>query len=112
VVVQEVPLVDLGPPTLESARQQPTEPSDELGFVAALEVVLPHADHLPALGTKDAVDPPVTGLVGEDLLLPEGGIPLGPDDVLRASMPEATVHEHRDLRPLEYEVRSDRELPP
>jgi hypothetical protein len=88
----------------ERREEQLSQAAEELGFILPPKFVFPHADHRPAFGAEEAVDAEVAGLVGGDLLPPEGGVGLGLGRVPGAAVPEAAVHKHRGLEFGENEV--------
>lgn len=67
-------------------------------------LVLPHPQRQPPGGSQAFVSVTITPLIALDLGSPEFSIALGPRCVLRASVPEAPVHEDSDLRPSEQDV--------
>ena len=51
--------------------------AEEGGLVLTRKLVFPYAQHLPSCAAEAAVDLSIPGLVGGDLLPPEGGVGLG-----------------------------------
>lgn len=68
--------------------------------------VLPHANHVPAGGLEEAVDPPIPLDIRRELGRPPRPIVRGDGCVLRAAVPETTVDEDSDLRWPENDVGS------
>lgn len=68
--------------------------------------MLPKGDHQPAaLAQRDSV-PRIPLLVRKDLLTPPFRIVLRRDEVLRTSVPEASIDEHDHLRGAKHQIRS------
>lgn len=72
--------------------------------------MLPDAEDGPAETAQGAVHLPVAGPVGGVLVAPELRITLGLDEVPRAAVPKAAVHEHRGLQFWKNKVRPARKL--
>lgn len=69
-------------------------------------LVFPSPQYCPARRGEQAVSVGVPGLVSGQLVRPERGVCGGAAPVLRASMPEAAVDEHRDSCGSEDDVRT------
>lgn len=67
--------------------------------------MLPNPQHPPAGAAQGFGDQPVPDLISGNLSAPVFSIARGPPAVPGAAMPEASVHEHRDLLPAENEIR-------
>ena len=80
-----------------AAFQDAEQTTNELGFVAAPQFVLPNPEDGPAAFAQGAVYAAVAGLVALNLLPPEGGVGLGLGAVPGAAVPETAVHKHRQL---------------
>jgi hypothetical protein len=59
--------------------------------------MLPYTDTDPSLSGEGIVGLTISGAITEDLCPPPCLVVLRPSRVQRATMPEAPVHEHRDL---------------
>ncbi len=66
--------------------------------------MLPDAKGNPSCRHEEAVKPAIALPVATDLARPVGGVGGHLPAMLRAAMPEAPVHEHRDPRWTEHEV--------
>jgi hypothetical protein len=68
--------------------------------------VLPNPDHGPPGNAETLIGISVSLLICANLLAPELGVVFGPGGVFGASVPEATVDEHRDAGSSEDDVGS------
>lgn len=66
--------------------------------------MLPHPNHRPPLLVEKTVRLSIPPTIGRHLLSPIVGIRLAHRVMLRAPVPEATVHEDRNLEPRKYDV--------
>ena len=80
-----------------AAFQDAEQTTNELGFVAAAQFVLPNPEDGPAAFAQGAIYAAVAGLVAGDLGQPECRAVLRPGRVPGAAVPEAAVHKHRSL---------------
>ncbi len=92
-------------PNLTSGHQRSAQPAEQPRLVSSRQLMLPDAEHLPAHFPQHAVDEPVPRPVALNFLPPERRVVPRPDEMPRTSMPEATVHDHRQLEFWEHEVR-------
>ena len=74
-------------------------------------IMLPDVDREPAQFLELAIDPAVALDIAVEFLPPPVAVCLRHGPVLRALVPEATIHEHGDLRRTEYQVRCSRQTP-
>lgn len=88
-----------------SSRDVPQEASRGLSYTSRRRFVFPHTQNRPPELTKPLRLALVALYVRCDLLVPPCGIRLRQREVLRASMPEATVNEHAHSLFGEDEVR-------
>lgn len=75
-----------------------------------MQIVFPDAQHPPARLAQRARHQPVAGLVARQLRTPERPVARRPPAMPRARVPEAAVHEDRELEPGKHEVRTHGEL--
>lgn len=67
--------------------------------------MFPHTNRLPTGGTKLSVSVVVSRLIASNLLFPVGIVRRSRYSAMdRTSMPEASIYEHGDPRPSEYDV--------
>ena len=88
--------------------------SPELFDLVGCEVrvlVLPDVDRDPAQFLEVTIDPAVALDIAVEFLPPPVAVCLRHGPVLRALVPETTIHEHGDLRRTEYQVRCSRQAP-
>ena len=100
-------------PRMSSLSGAPTL-SPELFDLVGCEVrvlVLPDVDRDPAQFLEVAIDPAVALDIAVEFLPPPVAVCLRHGPVLGALVPEATIHEHDDLRRTEYQVRCSRQAP-
>jgi len=69
------------------------------------EIVFPNPHNPPVQFAQVAVHVAVTGLVANNLSIPILFIGTWPAIALRATMPETSVHKHRDFLPAENKIR-------
>ena len=75
----------------------PVEPGKQPALVLVRKLMFPHTNDAPALRSQGAGDEPVAGLVGGDFLPPESGVAFRLDEMLRAAVPETSIHKHREF---------------
>lgn len=75
-------------------------------------MVLPHANHLPALQAQVPSDSTITPPVFGDLFPPKFGVLLGPRGVPRASMPKAAIDKNAKPILAKHEVGFARQVLP
>jgi len=90
----------------EVAKQSPNEPGPILPF----QLMLPDAEHRPALGSEAAAYQPVPGPVSLDLASPKCSPSSRPGCVPGTAVPETAVHEHGEPLPRKNKVRFTRQL--
>jgi hypothetical protein len=81
-------------------------------IVTAKDLVFPNSHDPPAHLPQHAVDESVRRPVGLNICPPECRVVFRPDEMPRAPMPVATIHEHRHLQLQKNKVRIHLELGP
>jgi len=89
--------------------QRPLNPSQQTCFVFAGQFVLPDSQNPPAPLPECAVYNSITNFVPGEFLFPKNTVGYRVCSVLRAAMPETTVHKHRELQLWKNEIRPDTE---
>ena len=81
------------------------ELTQQSGLVLPRQLVFPETQHAPAGAAQCARDEPVARAIAKEFASPPGRAVRRPRGVLRATVPETTVHKDREPQFWENEIR-------